>query len=252
MSIVFSLSALYFVVTGIQYWATDYLETELNGNKNVVRLQFLFTSATAPVAGVIFGGWFVEWIGGYKGTDQRRKALGWCLFFGVLACTCAVFVTLVSGTWFCAALLWFQLFFGASVLPGGSGIFISVIPHNIRTIGSSFAAIVFNLLGYFLSPFLSGLISQEYNSLLLGFRIILGWSGFAIIFFAVAYYTSPRSESSFEKSLLAEEVSPFTKTTTLSKDGSLEQKEPSMLIMGDDQLAEVDAEANEEQLPVVL
>mmetsp|Transcript_5092 Transcript_5092/g.12342 ORF Transcript_5092/g.12342 Transcript_5092/m.12342 type:complete len:793 (-) Transcript_5092:104-2482(-) len=191
MSIVFSLSALYFVVTGIQYWATDYLETELNGDEKIVRLQFMLTSATAPVAGVIFGGWFVEFIGGYKGREQRRKALGWCLFFGSLACVASVFVTLVSNTWFAAALLWILLFFGGAVLPGGSGIFISVIPTNIRTIGSSFAAIVFNLFGYFLSPFLSGLISEEYNSLTLGFRIILGWSGFALIFFSIAYCTSP-------------------------------------------------------------
>jgi len=203
MSIVFSLTALYFVVTGIQFWATDYLEQELGGNPTTVRLQFLFTSATAPVAGVIFGGWYVEWIGGYRGQRQRRRALGWCLLFGALACVAAAFVTMVYDTWAAASLLWVLLFFGGSVLPGGSGIFISVIPPTIRTIGSSFAAIVFNLLGYFLSPFLSGLISEQFNSLTLGFRIILGWSFFAIMFFAIAYYTSPIADDASYETLLS-------------------------------------------------
>jgi len=189
MFIVISLTALYFVVTGIQYWATDYLETELHGNSTTVRLQFLFTSATAPVAGVIFGGWFVERVGGYKGKAQRRTTLGWCTGFGCCAVVAAVFVTMVNSTWAAAGLLWVLLFFGGSVLPGGSGIFISVIPPNIRTIGSSFAAIIFNLFGYFLSPFLSGLLSEEYSSLTLGFRFILSFSLVAIIFMGLAYKT---------------------------------------------------------------
>jgi len=218
MSIVFSLSALYFVVTGIQYWATDYLESELNGNEKVVRGQFLLTSATAPVAGVIFGGWFVEYIGGYKSTAQRRKAIGWCLVFGILASVAAVFVTAVYNTWEATALLWVLLFFGGAVLPGGSGIFISVIPTNIRTVGSSFAAILFNLFGYFLSPFLSGLISEEYGSLTLGFRIILGWSGFAIIFFAIAYYTSPKPDSANETLLGEGRIGSRSRSTSQEHD----------------------------------
>jgi len=202
ISIVLSLSALYFVVTGIQFWATDYLETELGGDPSVVRLQFMFTSATAPVVGVIFGGWFIEFIGGYKGVQARKTALGWCLLFGFFAVVIATFVTIVRDTWSCAVLLWGLLFFGGAVLPGGSGIFISIIPTNIRTIGSSFAAIIFNLLGYFLSPFLSGLISQRYNSLVLGFRIILGWSIFSIFFFGIAYLTSPKGDDAGYKGLL--------------------------------------------------
>ncbi|GAB5357156.1 hypothetical protein AAMO2058_000349800 [Amorphochlora amoebiformis] len=198
VSIVLSLTALYFVVTGIQYWGTDYLESELNGHPATVRLQFLFTSATAPVAGVIFGGWFVEYVGGYKGAVSRKRALGWLLIFGTFSCISAIFVTVVDSTWGAVVFMWILLFFGATVLPGGSGVFISVIPVSLRTIGSSFAAIIFNLFGYFLSPFLSGFISEKSHSLTLGFRIVLGWSSIALFFFGVAYYTAPKEERRYD------------------------------------------------------
>jgi hypothetical protein len=61
---VLCLSALYFVVTSVQFWATDYL---INGPQrypaHIVMLCFIVTSATGPIAGVIFGGWSVDTIG---------------------------------------------------------------------------------------------------------------------------------------------------------------------------------------------
>lgn len=55
-------SGLYFVVTGIQFWVTDYLTAapELGGlgaDKGTVLVAFSVTILTAPTAGVIFGGW---------------------------------------------------------------------------------------------------------------------------------------------------------------------------------------------------
>ena len=88
---VLSLSALYFVVTSVQFWATDYL---INGpNKysaHTVMLCFIVTSATGPIAGVLFGGWVVDKIGtGY--------------FCFVLLC-CCVAVLLCC----CVKLFWFS------------------------------------------------------------------------------------------------------------------------------------------------
>lgn len=46
----------YFVVTGIQFWVTDYLVTFLDADPNVVVAGFALSSLTGPTAGVFFGG----------------------------------------------------------------------------------------------------------------------------------------------------------------------------------------------------
>ena len=70
---VIALSSLYFVVTSVQFWATDYL---INGPQkypaHTVMLCFIVTSATGPIFGVIFGGWTADKIGGYRGSPEQR------------------------------------------------------------------------------------------------------------------------------------------------------------------------------------
>jgi len=62
------------------------------------------------------------------------------------------------------------------------------------------------------------LISEEYGSLTLGFRIILGWSGFAIIFFAIAYYTSPKPDSANETLLGEGRIGSRSRSTSQEHD----------------------------------
>ena len=48
----------------------------------VVQSLFIFTAATGPTAGVMFGGWIIDNNGGYKGVVQRYFALKTCLALG--------------------------------------------------------------------------------------------------------------------------------------------------------------------------
>lgn len=50
-----AISSLYFVVTGIQYWMTDYLRNVLKQDKTLVFLTYSILSITAPTFGAIFG-----------------------------------------------------------------------------------------------------------------------------------------------------------------------------------------------------
>jgi hypothetical protein len=97
---VLGLSALFFVVTGIQFWVTPYLVlgmfrlffshalkgsspcsndgcggcigwlSDLGENVGYVGLAFIFASATGPTVGVLFGGYVVDRAGGYQGRTQ--------------------------------------------------------------------------------------------------------------------------------------------------------------------------------------
>ena len=61
-----ALCFLYFVVTGIQFWITDYLHEVVGEPKEKVLTAFAITSCTGPALGVVFGGWLVDRMGGYK------------------------------------------------------------------------------------------------------------------------------------------------------------------------------------------
>ena len=62
-----SLCALYFVVTGVQFWATEFFTAVVGAKYKTVLVSFAATSATAPVLGVVVGGLAVDSFGGYKG-----------------------------------------------------------------------------------------------------------------------------------------------------------------------------------------
>lgn len=49
------ISSLYFIVTGIQFWMTDYLRNVLQQEKSIVFLTYSILSITAPTLGALFG-----------------------------------------------------------------------------------------------------------------------------------------------------------------------------------------------------
>lgn len=61
-----SLTLLYFVVTGIQFWFSDFLITVMKMKKEVVFSIFTVVSISGPVVGVVFGGWLSSKLGGYN------------------------------------------------------------------------------------------------------------------------------------------------------------------------------------------
>ena len=93
-----------------------------------------------------------------------------------------------------------MLFFGGTVLPGCTGVAVSVIPRSLRPISSSVSLVIFNLFGYSLSLILSGTIMQiaannipdcDYTcSLRFGFASIIFWSAWSLVLLAAAIYFS--------------------------------------------------------------
>ena len=77
-----AMAALYFTVTGVQYWGTSYMRVTLHAPLPLVNALFILCAATGPTSGVFAGGWVVDLCGGYKGAMQRVKALEVCCIFG--------------------------------------------------------------------------------------------------------------------------------------------------------------------------
>ena len=158
------MAALYFTVTGVQFWGTKYLTVALHAPLPLVSTLFVLCAATGPTSGVFFGGWVVDRCGGYKGAHQRVVALELCSSFGVLAFIFSLPLTFMSNIFAVVSLLWVVLFSGGSMLPPCSGIVVSIIPRPYRPTSSSLALMVFNMFGYFMSLVLSGALMQVRRS----------------------------------------------------------------------------------------
>jgi MFS family permease len=126
ISVTLGLCSMFFIVTGVQFWMTSYLIDILGNNPVHVVIIFSAVSITAPLAGVIIGGTFADKYGGYKGKNTL-KALKLCIAFGVVAFVFAFPLGLLTSLIYITVLLWTFLFFGAAIVPVGTGIMVSSV-----------------------------------------------------------------------------------------------------------------------------
>ncbi|RYH19909.1 MFS transporter [archaeon] len=155
-----AMSALYFTVTGVQYWGTKYLLISLHAPLLLVNVLFVLCAATGPVLGVFFGGYIIDVFGGYKGYKKRVSALKLVCTLGLIGCVCTLPITFLDNIYPVVLCLWLVLFFGGSSLPACAGILVSVVPRHHRPTSASLSLVVFNMCGYCLSLILSGLLMQ--------------------------------------------------------------------------------------------
>jgi MFS family permease len=160
-----ALCSLFFVVAGIQFWyapfccccyhdfaisilviifisflsrrITPYLVSVLKVDLTVVVFGFTITSATAPIFGVLFGGWMVDRLGGYKGVRGLNVAAKSSAIFGLIAVLCGVPAIFITSFLPFIALIWLLLFFGGAVLPPATGIVMSSVPQEMRAMSNS-------------------------------------------------------------------------------------------------------------------
>ena len=69
--VVTSVSFLYYIITGLQYWMSDYMLVVMKQKEAVVFVSFGAISITGPVLGVVVGGNITTKLGGYS----TRKSL---------------------------------------------------------------------------------------------------------------------------------------------------------------------------------
>ncbi|POM62229.1 Major Facilitator Superfamily (MFS) [Phytophthora palmivora] len=214
--IVMGLSGLFFVVAGVQFWTTLYLETNTKDSMYEIHLSYLLVSGTGPIMGVFFGGWLIDQFGGYSGPYHQMQALRVCMVLGGAGCLASLPVSYVHNTFYIALFLWLMLFCGGSILPACSGIVISAAPPRLRPLASSVAYASYNLFGYAASNYIPGFIMNfiidpsadadadpsdlgSVNSCnaactyRIGFRIVLFWSVWAFFCLTCAAIESGRN-----------------------------------------------------------
>ena len=178
ISITLALCSIYFIVTGIQLWMTKYLIEILEEEPLLVNTIFSTISVTAPLFGVLVGGSFSDKYGGYKG-ENTIKAIKICIAFGLISFVFAFPMGFLFQIVYLCVLLWTFLFFGAAIIPIGTGIMISSVQKDCQATSSSISQLIFNLFGYFLSPTLTGYIMDSFydkrQGFIWGMRVVFWW-----------------------------------------------------------------------------
>jgi len=173
-----AISSLYFVITGIQFWISDYLRNVLGEEKEKVFMSFALISITGPTSGVVIGGTILDRLGGYTG----KGALDFCLICGTFASLSAIPVPFLNHFMSICVLLWLVMFFGGALMPAVIGIMLSSIPKNMRAMGYSAAQIVQNFLGYVPAPVVYGFVVEMTGgeNSRYGMILLMSWSSLGV------------------------------------------------------------------------
>ena len=112
LCLVMTISSLYFVVSGLQFWITTYLTTVLGADQEEVFTYYIITCLSAPSMGLTLSILIFNCVGGYN----SRKAYYLCLFFGAMAVLVSIPVPFANNLWLVYVLLWCIFFFGSLIL----------------------------------------------------------------------------------------------------------------------------------------
>jgi len=208
LACVLGMSCLFFVITIIQFWVSDYMEKVLKIEKNHVFVAFVVVCVSSPTMGVLAGGIITGMVGGY----ESKRSIYLCVIGAGLASSCAIPCSFVNSFWPFVILLWLILFFGGMILPCLTGLAISSVSKEFSGQASSFNIIMTNLLGYIPAPYIYGLIYDEtYDStpkLAMRIGLLYSWVGFLCILITAIIRTkflSKKKKDSDEKLILDED-----------------------------------------------
>ena len=126
MLLALNMSTVFFLVTNIYFWMSDYLITIDGIEYQRVVLMFALVCVTAPTSGAIVSGIVGQMIGGYESPWALPITIGAGLII-TAASLPICFITLPNLKFF---LLWLQFFGGGIVVPINTGVMLSMVePH---------------------------------------------------------------------------------------------------------------------------
>jgi hypothetical protein len=128
----------------------------MNVSKETAFISFTCIALTGPVIGVVTGGYIVTKIGGYT----NPKALNISILFITVGGIAGMIACFVDNFLLCVFLWWMLFFAGGFTLPVLVGILLNLVPSSMKTLANSVANLMYNLIGYFPSPFIYGIVYE--------------------------------------------------------------------------------------------
>ncbi|EKX72911.1 conserved hypothetical protein [Theileria equi strain WA] len=151
-----TMSSLFFEVTAIQYWMTKIAISRFDMAERVVHYIFSVISITAPVLGVIFGSYVIDFLTAHFPT--RPILVNQMLLLWAIICLVSGIATLIfpcPGVLIASVSL--ILFFGGCILPSVTLISINCIPNYLKPTASGFCMCQYHIFGYIGGTILPGI-----------------------------------------------------------------------------------------------
>ena len=194
ISTMFGISCSLFVITGMQFWVSDYMQEVIHLESSKTYIIYAIVSISAPTLGVLTGGILIQYLGGYT----EGKALNACCKLTFIGFVCALMLPVFDYPIIFVIFMWLMLFFESSVTPGLTGLMISTIPDNYKEIGNSLTQLFYNLIGFLPSPYIYGLVTSYTGGedSKWGLAVITLWSffGFMSLYFGQKYLINENGE----------------------------------------------------------
>jgi hypothetical protein len=118
-----ALSILFFIVSGIQMWVSDYFVQVIGASETTTHIYFALVCVTAPVLGAVLSGTVASRFGGFKSS----KAMSSVILAAIVAMGAAIPIPYFDDFYVIVALIWTLLFAGGFILPILTGIMLNTV-----------------------------------------------------------------------------------------------------------------------------
>ena len=158
---ILSISCLYYAVTGVQYWAGDYMNRVLKVRSPQKRLlYFSVICFTSPTLGVICAGYKVNKL---KNGYNNIRVYDYCFFAAIFTFVNGIISAFMSKINLFIFFTWLAFFSGGAIMPILTGIIITSLPQHLRASGNSIQLFFGTLLGYLPAPYIYGVLADFFD-----------------------------------------------------------------------------------------
>jgi MFS family permease len=158
---ILSISCLYYAVTGVQYWAGDYMNRVLKVHSPQKRLlYFSVICFTSPTLGVISAGYKVNKL---KNGYNNIRVYDYCFFAAIFTFVNGIISAFMSKINLFIFFTWLAFFSGGAIMPILTGIIITSLPQHLRASGNSMQLFFGTLLGYLPAPYIYGVLEDFFD-----------------------------------------------------------------------------------------
>ena len=149
-----------FILSGLTFWLTDYLENILEEKNSYQRLYiYIEAIVIGPIIGIAIGGFLGSMTGGY----EKKNSVLAIFILQAISSLFSIFVPLVNNiNLFSLYLTLFNLFM-SSVIPVNTGLILWTLPKNLKGFGNGVGNLITTIIGKFPSPLLYGYIQYIFN-----------------------------------------------------------------------------------------